>query len=349
LTPEEFRKSVASPSRKPFYLVGGTDPLAIDECLAAATEALPEEARAFNLRFFRLPEDDVEDALLAARTSGFFSRESRMVVVRAPDSFRGGGSKVGEALVAWQKRPAPDATVVLFQEKPDSRLKYAMEAKKAGAVVECPAPDRKAMQEWLRKLYAVKGITLTPEASRLMAERAGDSLRAMVNEADKLAIWPGPGKPIGPAVIRDQVPLGPGSIIYELAEPVAERRPPAAVPVLLDLLGSWEAFGVISALATHMRKLRALKAYGLAAPIEGRPLEAAAAELGLRGFYLSKLQAQCARWSLPELGAAMARVEDAYRMLFTTTVPPALVLEELCLGLSLPPPPRTPAPPAPRF
>jgi DNA polymerase III delta subunit len=342
LTPEEFQKELAGPSRKAFYLVMGAEPLGVALCLKAAEEALEPGARAFNFHVFRLPEDPVEDALRAARTSSFFSGSDKMVVIKAPDSLKAGGAGVSEALLSWIKGPVPGATLVLFQEKPDKRLKYVDAAKKAGGLIECPAPARKDLPAWLTRVFRSKGLTITAEAARVMADRAGDSLQSMVNEAEKLSIWPGPGKPIGPEIIRQQVPLGSGCVIYELAEPVAERRPQGAVPVLLDLLGSCDAYRVISALTTHMRRILAAKISGIASPLEGRSPDDAMRELGLAGYYLTKIRAQASRWSLPELREASRRVEDAYRALYTTRIPPEIVLEELCLKLSLPAPPGPP-------
>jgi DNA polymerase-3 subunit delta len=341
LTPEEFQKEIRSDARKHFYIVKGPEPLGLEGCLAAAMEALDESQRAFNLHVFRLGDDMIDDAIRAASTSSFFSSSAKIVVVKNPDGLKRVGSTVTDALLSWAKEPRPDATIVLFQEKPDMRTRYVDAAKKMGTLVDCAAPSKKEMLPWINKAFKSRGLKVAPDAARLMLDRAGDSLSLLMNAAEKLSVWPGPSRPVSVVDVREQVPLVPSSVLYELGEPVGERRPQGAVPVLLDLIEGGQAFAVVSALSGHMRKLLAIKAAVASAGAEGRPVDTMCAELGIKtGFYLDKMKAQAARWTLRELRAAVSKAEQAYRRLVTTSVPPEIILEELAVGLSLPAPPR---------
>jgi DNA polymerase III delta subunit len=346
LTPEEFQKEIGTEGRKHFYLVKGPEPLGVEGCLKAAMEALDESQRVFNLHVFRLGDDTIDDVMRAASTSSFFSSASKIIVVKAPESLRRSGKEVTEQLASWAKEPAPDATVVLFQEHPDLRLRYVEAARKAGTLVDCAAPDRKQMSAWIVKVFRSRGLTLAPDAVRLVQDRAGDSLMLIMNAAEKLALWPGATRAVNVKDVRDQVPLVPSSLIYELGEPVGERRPPGTVPVLLDLIQGGQAFAIVSALSGHMRKLLALKAAVMSGPADGKSVDDVASGFGVkRGYYMDKMKAQAARWSLPELRAAVRKAEVANRMLVTTSVPAEIVLEELCIGLSLPAPPKSAAAP----
>jgi DNA polymerase-3 subunit delta len=345
LTPEQFQKEIGTAARKPFYLVKGPEPLAIQACLKAASEALSEDQRSFNLHFFRLGEDTVDDVLRAASTSSFFSRSPKIVILKAPDTLpRGTAPAVSDGLAGWIRSPQPDASIVMFQEKPDGRLRFVEAARKAGGTVDCPPPSHKEMAGWIQKVFKSKGATLNPEAARLILNRAGDSLSVIMNAAEKLSLWPGTSRPVTEADVRDQVPLAPSAIIYELGEPVGERRPQGAVPVLLDLLEGASPFAVIAVLTTHIRRLLSVKVMAAAAPSEGKSFDSAMAELGLKGYYRDKMVSQAMTWTLAELKAAVRKAEDAYRMMYTTSVPAEIILEELCLGLSLPAPPRAGGP-----
>ncbi|MDR3154690.1 MAG: hypothetical protein LBW85_10590 [Deltaproteobacteria bacterium] len=348
LTPEQFQQEIAGPSRKPYYLVKGGEPLGMAACLKAASEVIRGEARAFNLHTYWLGESSAAEAVGAASGSSLFSSSPRIVIIKIPPVFKSGYSELSDSLAAWLKKPPRLVTVAIFQDKPDLRLRYCETARKAGTLVDCPPPDRMSLVPWIHKVFQSKGLRASEEAARVLADRAGgDSLQAIVNQVEKLSIWPGPGRQIGPAVIREQVPLSPAGVLYELGEPVGERRPQGAVPTLLNLLDSADAFPVLAAFSTHIRKLYAAKVTSAAAPLEGKAPDAAALEFGMKGYGLSRIRAQASRWSLAELRAAVSKTEEAYRKLMTTSISPDIILEELCLGLSLPPPPPRKAAPVP--
>ncbi|MDR1314896.1 MAG: DNA polymerase III subunit delta [Deltaproteobacteria bacterium] len=340
MTPEQFQAEIRTEARKAFYLVSGPEPLGVGACLSAAMEALDEGQRPFNLHVLRLGDDTIDDALRAASTSSFFSSSAKIVVLKASDVPAAKLKGLGDGLMAWVNDPQPNSTIVLFQEKQDARLRYAAAAKKAGALVECLAPAKGEMRAWIVKAFKSKGLVISQDAAKLVQDRAGDSLPLVMNAAEKLSLWPGPGRAISASDVREQVPLSPSALVFELGDPMVERRPPAVVPVLLDLLEGGNAYGVIMALSTHLRKLFAVKVAVAAAPLGGRHADSVAADIGLKGYYLEKLKNQASRWTVAALRAAIRKAEDACRMVVTTSVPSELILEELCIGLSLPVPPR---------
>jgi DNA polymerase III delta subunit len=101
----------------------------------------------------------------------------------------------------------------------------------------------------------------------------------------------------------------------------------------MDLLETTEIFPLLGSIATHFKRLYALKIHLMNLAEKGMPQFSVAKKVGMSGYYLQKMTEQAKRWRLDELQLALQRVEDTYRLLVTTSVPPAIILQELVVAL----------------
>jgi DNA polymerase-3 subunit delta len=330
LTPEQFKKEIKV-KPKALYLLKGNDPFHIEDCVQAAREILDETALAFNFHSFRLGEDPSPMIVSEASSSSFFP-SPRVVVVKVPE-FYSFSAEDSETFTAWIKNPAQDSTIILLYEKPDERTKFMKAVKESKGVVECLMPEKKGLPTWLTLAFQKQGMKINSEAVRVMLDRAGDNPYVLIKEIEKLSLYPGPLAPITTKVILELVSLAPTAIIYELGEPVGEKNLQKAIPILMDLLESTEPFALIYSLGTHLKRLFSIKLKLLEFEEQGKPQSDVARALGLHPFYYEKLRDQARRWSLEELQVALERIENASRVIVTTSIPTAIVLEELVVAL----------------
>jgi DNA polymerase-3 subunit delta len=335
LLASEFQDEIKGDRRRHFYLIKGFEPLEMEACVKATIEALPPEVREFNFQSFRLGEDKASDVLDMARASSFFP-EPRLLLVRVPPRVKGKLMDT-DLLLTWVKNPNTSSTIVLVQAKPLENTKLFKEAKKAGLVVDCRAPSRMELPGWVSRLFTSKGMRITQEGAKVLIERTGEDLEAMVTEAEKLSIYPGPGSPVNPKVIRDMVPLNPSGAAYELSEPMAMGDPGKAARVTLDLLVHNNHFALIAVMETHFLRLLEVVAHLAEAEEEGTqlPSEALADRLGVKPGFVGFLRSQAAKWPLGKIKEALFALEDARRSFVTTSTPPEITLEGLVMTLSL--------------
>lgn len=309
--------------------------MARKKCLQAAREAVDEDSFDFNFSSFQFPakDDDFEEIMNAASTSSLFP-SVKIVLIKAMGLSKA-PAKASEALADWIAKPLTDATIVLQMESPDERQKLHKAAKAAERLVLCPLPEKRQLHAWVRAVFKSYSLNIDESLARQIIARAGDDPEVLVGEAEKLSLYPGPGQPLTPELIKELIALGPSSEIYEVSEPLAGGDLAKALPTLLSLLSENDPRPVLSALGTYYRRLLKVKVYFEAARTHPRNLGAAAAELGLNPFYLEKLKARSATFTLEELREALEKMERAYRAFVTTSVPPQITLEELAVSLGL--------------
>jgi DNA polymerase III delta subunit len=256
------------------------------------------------------------------------------LIVKVPDAYRF-STEDSENFGTWLARADGDTTIVILWEKADERIKLVKYLSENDAIVDCPVPDKKNLPDWLIKVFKLKGLDIKVNIANLILERAGDNLLTLLAEAEKLSLYPGPGKPISEKEIRELVSLGPVSVIFELNEPVGERALYNTIPVFLDLWEFNTPISLISALETHLMRLYSLKLYYVEAQASGKINPNAALDFGYHPFYLQKLKAQISRWTLDELKDALVKLENTHKMFVTTKVPQDIIFEELLIDLGL--------------
>ena len=327
MTPEALRAELSAGQIRCAYLLAGDEPLLRDDALAALREAVLAGGPA-DFNFDRIDGDGASPArLLDSVRSLPVLAQRRLVVLREPESRRGGSPALTDAiaeLVAELRasQPAPTGTVlVVTATGVDRRARWARAFQEPAASVDCAPPRAtRAVLDFLRDEARRQGLRLERGVAELLAERVGPRLLVLRNELAKAALTAGEGG----QVTRAQVAAATGDVaeepIWDLTDAIGEGRIADALAVLSKLLRAGAPpVVVLGSLATHFRKLTRLREGGR---VTGHP------------FAIRKLEKQASRYAPDRLVGCLRSIHETDAALKGQgALPPVLALERLVLNL----------------
>ena len=239
------------------YLVTGAEPLLIAESLAAIREAA--RAAGYEDREVHFIERGFDwDALLrgSANLSLFATR--RLLELRFSSAPDAEAQKVLAALVA---RPPEDTLLVAAGELDRKPLQAAWVKawEEHGVVVVTQPVERAALPAWIRERLGRRGVTLSPEAAQLLADRVEGNLLAAQQEVERIALL----MPEGSIGVDDVARLVADSArydVFELAAAAFSGQPGRALRILAGLRAEGrEPPLVLWALVNDLRALSRVK------------------------------------------------------------------------------------------
>jgi DNA polymerase-3 subunit delta len=192
LNSSQWQKALAADSLSPVYLLAGEELLVLE-----AADALRAQARKLGYT-----ERDVLDvgahfdwdglARAGAGMSLFATR--RLIDLRLPTGRP--GTEGAKAITEFCANPPPDVSLVISAVEWSNKHEgaWTKQVDSAGTVVVFNAPRPHEWEAWIGARLATRGLTATPEAAALLAERVEGNLLAAAQEVDKLAILHGQGK-----------------------------------------------------------------------------------------------------------------------------------------------------------
>ena len=167
---------------KPAYALVGEDSFLQMERLAGILNQLPPDAARIDVDGERAELADVFDEL---RSFAMFGGE-KVVVMRNADEFI---SRFREQLEDYLEHPSNSATLIMRVKSLPGNQRVGKMVAKVGAVEKCEPPKDYELPGWItQRAKSVHKITLTPAATRLLAERIGADLGRLDNELAKLAL-----------------------------------------------------------------------------------------------------------------------------------------------------------------
>jgi DNA polymerase-3 subunit delta len=319
-----LRKELGEGGIRPAYLLAGDEPLLRDDALAAIQGAVLEPG-AVDFNLDRMTGADATPTRLAnaVRTLPVLA-DRRLVVLRDPESARGGAKVLGDALIEAIGELAADdevkAVLVVATAKADARAKWVKAFGEAR--VDCTAPRKeKELVAFARQEAKAQGVSLAKGAAELLAERVGPQLLLLRQEIAKAALLAGPGEPVG----RSHVAVGTADTaeepIWDLTDAIGEGRTADALALLGKLLAAGSPpIVVLGALASHFRRLTRVRNGG---NVGGPP------------FIQRKLQGQASRYGPRQLLSCLAAIHQTDLALKGAGhLKPEMALERLVLGLS---------------
>ncbi|MBS0383027.1 MAG: DNA polymerase III subunit delta [Proteobacteria bacterium] len=208
---ENFLNTLAKGELAPVYLLGGEEPLQLQE----AADAVRARARA--LGFGEREVLDVEahfdwDRLARSGASLSLFASRRLIELRLPTGKPDRDGAV--AITEWCKAPAPD-TVLLISAAEWSRKHegaWVKAAERAGVYVWLRAPRLDQLPAWIRARMRAKGFAPDDDAVALLAARAEGNLLAIAQEIDKLAAL----RSDGPVDAEELEALGADNAVYDV-------------------------------------------------------------------------------------------------------------------------------------
>jgi len=221
----------------PIYVVGGDEPLLVEEALDAIREAARKQGYSEREVLEVDPSFDWQRLIEAYASLSLFASR-RLIELRMPRGITGGKRKSaddegdGEAekgsgsgakiLPELAKNPAPDTILLVVCGKLDWRARQSgwwVALENAGASLYAEAIKADRLPGWLQSRLKQAGLSADREAIQLLAERTEGHLLAAKQDIDKLKLL-FPKGPIGAEEIRAAVADSARFEAFDLADKI---------------------------------------------------------------------------------------------------------------------------------
>jgi DNA polymerase-3 subunit delta len=188
----QWQKSLAADQLRPVYLLAGEELLVLE-----AADALRAQARKLGYAEREVLEVgnhfDWDDLARAAAGMSLFATR-RLLDLRLPTGRP--GTEGAKAINEFCANPPPDVTLLItamdWSNKHEGAWTKNLDA--AGALVVFNAPRPNEWAAWIGARLTSRGLSATPDAAALLAERVEGNLLAAAQEIDKLVVLHGQGK-----------------------------------------------------------------------------------------------------------------------------------------------------------
>lgn len=251
------------PAPKPVYALVGSDAFLQLQKLQDVLRLMPKDVQRVDLEGERAELAEVLDEL---RSFAMFGG-AKLVVVRDADAFL---ARFREQLEDYVAAPSDSGTLVLRLASLPKNQRIYKAIDKLGGVEPCEPP--KDLAKWAaERARAAHGITLAPEAARMMADLVGEDLGRIDNELAKLAIdAEGTRGAIGPEKIASSVAFQREQEMWDMTNELAAGDVAAALRrwrqlTQLDSSAEFRAVTWLGMWLENVRKALALKRKGLGA------------------------------------------------------------------------------------
>ncbi len=354
-------EKIAQGKPSPIYLLHGDEDFLVDRARNAIIEVLQSlcggEIEWLDAR--EMPLGGVLESLLEV---SLFSTQ-RIAVVRQAQHLAPGGKAEVQVLGRFAEAHGPEANIlVLCAGQPfDKRTRLYKTVVSSGVVLGFDRLKGSAPQRWVVEEASRRGLSMGSRAVDGLLARAGNSLRQIDLELEKLALWVSPRTEIVLKDIEAVVPRSKEDVIFDLTGALGERRVDAGLRFLRELrFRGATPLMILSMLGREVRFL--LQAKLLAGLVERLgwseragfddfarglwPKLKAAVELppGNPRYYLLGVNPYVAflvfrrapAFSLPELQRGLILIARTDLVLKSTTQSPDALLEKLVIELALP-------------
>ncbi len=325
----DFLRSLKSSQPLPVYYLYGQEELLIDKAVERLIKkALPESAREFNLQRFYAPDSTPSDILDSALTTPAFS-PYRLVIVKDIDISK--HIDLDEFL-PYIERPSPSTILVFTGRGCDMRRRFFTTIDKKKGTVEFAPLKRGELSSWIRDEFKEREKNITQSAIELLIETAGEGLRALLSEIEKLANYMGDKGVIDEEAVERLAAPSRVVGIFEYIDALSERDMVRAWRLLKRLFDEGEpAPKVLSLISRHFRILWLIKIY------EGRGYSFADMQRRLRipKRFLQRYVRQSKGFTDSQLRKIHTRILYADSEIKRGLMPPLDVLETLTIDLSL--------------
>ena len=212
---------IKSGDLKPIYFLMGEEPYYIDG-IAKFIEntVLTEEEKGFNQMVLYGRDVSIDDIVSSAKRYPMMA-EKQVVIVKEAQEL----SRTIESLVAYVENPQPTTVLVIcYKYKTlDKRKKLAKLIEKTGVLFESKKLYENQVPDWIRRVLAGRGFTITPKASQMLVEFLGNDLNKVNNELEKLGLILQAGEQITPQHIEENIGISKDFNNFELQNAIGAR------------------------------------------------------------------------------------------------------------------------------
>ncbi len=292
----------------PVYLLMGEEPYYPDlACKAIMDNALQDYERDFNQTVFY--GTDTTAATVATEARSFpVMAERRLVVLKEAQNMR---SHDDLALYCEEPTDSTVLVILLHGASADKRKSLYKNISKKGVVLESNALRDYEVPGWISSYYAGKGLSISPDASALMAEYAGTDLTRIVLETDKmLKNLPEGTTRISAADIEKNVGISRQFSIFELTKALSYRDSAKALKIA-SYIGEQPKFAMPMASAALFNHFyRILKYEALLQQNHSPDISQKQSVLQVPPFFFSEYDTAVRNYPLPKCIRIIALMEE---------------------------------------
>jgi DNA polymerase III subunit delta len=333
ITPENVLTSLHKGAFAPFYLFYGPEDFWLEITLdMIKKDFIPESVKAFNVETLYGGEISAHELLSRAQLVPFMAPH-RLLIVRETENF---AKDAFEQFLAYIANPVDSTCIIWISNKTDLKGVFYKRVKELGRAVYFRRLSERQVYHWVQKRAKELDLDITREASSLIYQLVGGSLRDLFNELFKLSLRY-PHLQIGMEQIKELTTFSRLFTVFDLVDYVSKKDIHHAIVVLGKLFqaqgrDSYTLLGLLGMLARQMKLILKAKS-GLKGGGDRR--EAIKRLQPLPHFVIEKYLAQERFWKEEELEEALNHIYDADGLIKTGSKAD-LVLENLIFLLCFP-------------
>ena len=257
MRPEDLERSITKGEIAPLYFIYGEEEFLADRAVARLVEKLvAPDFKDFNFTVLYGKECKAEQILDNAMTLPMFA-ERRVILVKRAEELQ---AEQLEQLIPYLKSPSPDTCLVFHGSKIDQRRKFFLELKKTDYLVEYKKLKEEQLPRFVQAEAELAGKRIEAAATDLLVYYTGNSLRELVSQIEKLAVYSGKRGVITIDDVRSMASDTKIDTAFELADALGNRNLDRAVRQMQTIVRDADAlFPLVGALARHFRQLTMLK------------------------------------------------------------------------------------------
>ena len=185
--------------------------------------------------------------------------DPKVVVVKEVDSLDQSGK---QALTDYLEHPGNDIVLVLHQDSPRVKGKFARRLKDLAEPVEVRIPWMREMNQWVSYFLDQRDIEASSEVQARLVDMAGDSLQQLVSEIHKLELsLPDDNRKITEDILQEYIGESRTHSVFELTDVLGKKSLETVLKYLYSLLEEGENVSYIVRLtADFYANLWAVKA-----------------------------------------------------------------------------------------
>lgn len=309
------------------YLFWGEEDYLIEEAVRRIiSRAIEPEAADFNLDTFYGNETSGAKVLQTASAYPFMG-ERRVVMIKevqkmAPTDI--------EVINRYLSKPSPATCLILIATKLNFTFKANKELKNKCLSLEFKNLYDRQIPGWIKQFLGNQKIEIADDAVRLLQENVGSSLRALVNELNKVMLNLGGRQRIEGNDVRQVVGISRGYSVFDLSNLIGLKNLEAALAIISRMIESGESpIGILAMITRQFGILLKLKF----AMKKGETQAQLAATAGVPFIFLNDYLPQVKNYTIAQLQRGFSYLLEADVQLKSSGQKPRLILELLVYNL----------------
>ena len=333
LTPDNVSISLKKGVLAPFYLFYGPEEFWIELTLdKVKKDLIPDSVKEFNLEILYGGEISPQEILNRAHLLPFMSSH-RLIIVRGTENFA--QSDLG-LFLPYLDSPVDFTCIIWVSGKADLTGAFYKRFRERGRAVHFRKLSERQAYSWIQKRAKELGLSIDRNASEILYQMVGSSLRDLFSEILKLSLRH-PNSRIGVDQIEELATFSRLFTVFDLVDYVSKKDASHAIAALgrlFDTQGrdSNATLGILGMVARQVRLILKTKS-GLT--IGGGRRGVTDRLRPLPNFVIEKCIAQERFWQEGELEEALNHIYDADGLI-RSGVRGDLVLEGLIFHLCFP-------------